>query len=98
MEKTVFTHPSKVAVVGVGSVGASFAYSLMIRGLVSEISLIDVNAKKAMGKAMDLEHGLPFVQPVRIKAGDYEECADADIVVVLGGGSPENRRISIKYS
>jgi L-lactate dehydrogenase len=87
MEKTVFTHPSKVAVVGVGSVGASFAYSLMIRGLVSEISLIDVNAKKAMGKAMDLEHGLPFVQPVRIKAGDYEECADADIVVVTAGAA-----------
>ena len=87
MEKTVFTHPSKVAVVGVGSVGASFAYSLMIRGLVSEISLIDVNAKKAMGEAMDLEHGLPFVQPVRIKAGDYEECADADIVVVTAGAA-----------
>jgi L-lactate dehydrogenase len=87
MERTVFTHPAKVAVVGAGSVGASFAYSLMIHGLVSEISLIDVNAEKAMGEAMDLEHGLPFVQPARIKSGDYGECADADIVVVAAGAA-----------
>jgi len=85
MEQKFCSRPAKVAVVGVGSVGASFAYSLMIHGLVSEISLIDVNAEKAMGEAMDLEHGLPFVQPARIKAGDYEECAEADIVVVTAG-------------
>jgi len=99
MERTVFTHPAKVAVVGAGSVGASFAYSLMIHGLVSEISLIDVNAEKAMGEAMDLEHGLPFVQPARIKAGDYGECADADIVVVAAGAAQkpgESRLVLVK--
>jgi L-lactate dehydrogenase len=87
MAKPFFAHPAKVAVVGVGSVGASFAYSLMIHGLVSEISLIDLNAEKARGEAMDLEHGLPFVQPARINAGGYEECADADIVVVAAGAA-----------
>jgi L-lactate dehydrogenase len=99
MERTVFTHPAKVAVVGAGSVGTSFAYSLMIHGLVSEISLIDVNAEKAMGEAMDLEHGLPFVQPARIKAGDYGECADADIVVVAAGAAQkpgESRLVLVK--
>jgi L-lactate dehydrogenase len=99
MERTVFTHPAKVAVVGAGSVGTSFAYSLMIHGLVSEISLIDVNAEKAMGEAMDLEHGLPFVQPARIKAGDYGECADADIAVVAAGAAQkpgESRLVLVK--
>jgi L-lactate dehydrogenase len=97
MERTFFTHPAKVAVVGVGSVGASFAYSLMIHGLVSEISLIDANAEKAKGEAMDLEHGLPFVQPARIKAGDYGECADADIVVIAAGAAqkPGESRLSL---
>jgi L-lactate dehydrogenase len=87
MERRFRSHPAKVAVVGVGSVGASFAYSLMIHGLVSEISLIDVNAEKAKGEAMDLEHGMPFVQPARINAGDYRECVDADIVVISAGAA-----------
>ena len=87
MERRVCSHPAKVAVVGVGSVGASFAYSLVIHGLVSEISLIDVNAEKARGEAMDLEHGMPFVQPARINAGDYRECKDADIVVITAGAA-----------
>jgi L-lactate dehydrogenase len=87
MERRFCSHPAKVAVVGVGSVGASFAYSLVIHGLVSEISLIDVNAEKARGEAMDLEHGMPFVQPARINAGDYRECKDADIVVIAAGAA-----------
>ncbi len=87
MERTAFTHPSKVAVVGAGFVGASFAHSLMIHGFVSEITLIDVNERKAMGEAMDLGHGLPFVPPARIKAGDYQLCADADIVVIAAGAA-----------
>jgi L-lactate dehydrogenase len=97
MERKFCSHPAKVAIVGVGSVGASFAYSLMIHGLVSEISLIDVNAKKARGEAMDLEHGLPFVQPARINAGDYGECADADIVVVAAGAAqkPGESRLNL---
>jgi L-lactate dehydrogenase len=97
MERRFCSHPAKVAVVGVGSVGASFAYSLMIHGLVSKISLIDVNAEKARGEAMDLEHGLPFVQPARINAGDYEECADADIVVVAAGAAqkPGESRLNL---
>ena len=97
MERRFCSHPAKVAVVGVGSVGASFAYSLMIHGLVSEISLIDANVKKAKGEAMDLEHGLPFVQPARINAGDYGECADADIVVVAAGAAqkPGESRLNL---
>jgi L-lactate dehydrogenase len=97
MENRFCPQPAKVTVVGVGSVGASFAYSLMIHGVVSEISLIDANAEKAMGEAMDLEHGLPFVQPARIKAGDYEECADADIVVIAAGAAqkPGESRLNL---
>jgi L-lactate dehydrogenase len=84
-------------VVGVGSVGASFAYSMMIHGLVSEISLIDVNAEKAKGEAMDLEHGLPFVQPARINSGGYGECADADVVVIAAGSAqrPGESRLNL---
>ncbi len=72
----------KVAVVGAGFVGTTFAYSLLIRGLVSEITIIDVNQERAEGEVMDLNHGLPFAYPVKIWSGEYSDCRDADIVVI----------------
>jgi L-lactate dehydrogenase len=80
MENRFCAHPGKATMIGVGSVGASLVYPLMIHGVVSEISLIDANAEKAMGEAMGLEYDLPFSQPARMKVGDYGECADVDIV------------------
>lgn len=72
----------KIVIVGAGSVGTTFAYSLLIRGLASQIAIIDVNRERAEGEVMDLNHGMPFAQPVRIWAGDYSDCRDADIVVI----------------
>jgi L-lactate dehydrogenase len=72
----------KVVIVGAGFVGSTFAYSLLIRGLVSQIVIIDINKQRAEGEVMDLNHGLPFAYPTRIWAGDYPDCKDADIVVI----------------
>jgi L-lactate dehydrogenase len=72
----------KIVIVGAGSVGMTFAYSLLIRGLASQIAIIDVNKERAEGEVMDLNHGMPFAEPVRIWAGDYSDCRDADIVVI----------------
>lgn len=79
--------PTRVATIGSGPVGATFAYALMITGLVSEIVLIDVNRERARGEAMDLNHGLSFVRPVRIWDCDYTECVDADIIVIAAGAA-----------
>jgi len=62
-------------------VGASFAYSLMQRGLASELVLIDSDTARADGEAMGLSDGLPFVQPMRIRAGGYADLVDAEVVV-----------------
>jgi len=72
----------KVAIVGAGFVGSTFAYSLLIHGLVSQIVIIDVNKERAEGEVMDLNHGLPFAHPVKIWVGDYSDCRNADIVVI----------------
>jgi L-lactate dehydrogenase len=72
----------KIVIVGAGFVGTSFAYSLLIRGLATEIVIIDINRYRAQGEAMDLNHGLPFAYPTKIWAGDYADCKDADIVVI----------------
>ena len=56
-------HPTRVAIVGVGNVGATFAYALLLSGLAAEIVLIDANRAKAEGEAMDLNHTVPFSHP-----------------------------------
>ena len=66
----------KCAVIGCGFVGASIAFSLVESGLFTELVLIDINRKKAEGEAMDLNHGVPFAQPMKIWAGDYKDTAD----------------------
>jgi L-lactate dehydrogenase len=76
---------SMVVVVGAGFVGMSFAYSLMIQGIASEIVIVDIDRKKAEGEAMDLNHGMSFVRPARIWAGNYSDCEGADIVVLTAG-------------
>lgn len=62
--------------------GTTFAYSLLIRGLASQIVIIDIDKMRAEGEVMDLNHGMPFAYPAKIWAGDYPDCKDADIVVI----------------
>lgn len=76
----------KVVLVGAGFVGTSFAYSLLNQGGVDELVLIDVNKDKIIGEEMDLSHGLPYApHKMLIKAGDYDECKNASIVVITAG-------------
>jgi len=78
---------NRIAIVGLGNVGASFAYALLFRGLASEIVLIDANRAKAEGEAMDLNHAVPFTHSTRIWAGDYSDCAGAAVTVITAGAA-----------
>ena len=76
----------KIVLVGTGFVGMSMAYSMLNRGGIEELVLIDIDKEKTIGEEMDLSHGLPFApQKMVIKAGDYSECKDAEIVVITAG-------------
>ena len=83
--KDTSSHSIKIAVVGVGNVGATFAYALLGSGLASQIVLIDNNQKRAEGEAMDLNHAVPLTHSTRIWAGDYSDCAGAAITVITAG-------------
>jgi L-lactate dehydrogenase len=83
----VSSEERKVVIVGAGQVGATFAFALMASGLAGSIVLIDQAAERAEGHVMDLNHGLSFVQPCQIYAGDYSDCADASVVVITAGAS-----------
>ena len=76
---------SKISVIGAGSVGATVANDLMIQGVASEIVLIDINKKKAVGEALDIYQGAPFHSPAIVRSGDYEDAAGSDIVVITCG-------------
>lgn len=76
----------KVVLVGTGFVGMSMAYSMLNSGGIEELILIDIDKEKTKGEEMDLSHGLPYApQKMIIKAGDYDECKDAQVVVITAG-------------
>lgn len=75
----------KVVIVGAGSVGTTIAYTLQITGVATEIVLLDSNHELAEGQVMDMNHGIPFVPPVRIYAGEYRDCKEADVIIITAG-------------
>jgi len=81
------TDKRKVVLIGTGMVGMSFAYALVNQGSIcNELVLIDINKERANGEAMDLNHGLAFAKSnMRIYAGEYSDCKDADIIVIAAG-------------
>ena len=76
---------SKISVIGAGNVGATIANDLMIQGVASEIVLVDVNKKKALGEALDIYQGAPFHSPAIVRSGEYSTVAGSDIVVITCG-------------
>ena len=78
--------PVRIAVIGAGHVGATFAYALVQSALAAEIVLVDADRARAEGEAMDLAHAVPFERPVRVWAGTWEDCRRAAIVVITAGG------------
>ncbi|WP_223066190.1 L-lactate dehydrogenase [Paenibacillus caui] len=89
--------PTRVVVIGTGAVGATTAYTLFLRERASELVLIDVNHDKALGEALDMNHGLPFTGGVKLWAGDYSDCKDADVIVIAAGSNqrPGETRIDL---
>ena len=77
----------KAAVIGCGFVGSSIAFSLIQRGLFSELVLIDANQDKAVGEAMDLSHGLPYIAAMDVHAGGYDDLSDCALIVVTAGAN-----------
>ena len=77
--------PRRVAAIGTGFVGSTFAYTLLLSGVASEIVLIDANTARARGEAMDINHAMPFAPATRVWAGSYDDCGAADVVVISAG-------------
>ena len=77
----------KVGIVGAGFVGAASANALALRGVASELVLVDVDERKAAAEAADVAHVAAFSTPVRVRAGGPEALAGCSVVVITAGAS-----------
>ncbi len=77
----------KIGIVGAGQVGATAAYAMTMRGVGSEIVLVDRNVDLAIAQANDILHATPWTYPVRVRAGETADLDGAGIVVLAAGAS-----------
>ncbi|GHP13153.1 L-lactate dehydrogenase 1 [Lentilactobacillus fungorum] len=75
----------KVALIGDGAVGSSYAFAMMQQGLAEDFVIVDVIKERTEGDALDLEDAQVFTAPKNIYSGDYKDCADADLAVITAG-------------
>ncbi|MDK2814170.1 MAG: L-lactate dehydrogenase [Thermoanaerobacter sp.] len=78
---------NKISIIGSGFVGATTAYTLALSGIAKTIVLIDINKDKAEGDALDISHGVPFISPVELYAGDYSDVSGSDIIIITAGAA-----------
>lgn len=76
----------KIAVIGLGRVGITTAYTILLKGLASELVLFSRELDKAQGEKADLEHGMPFYPKCNIVAtSNYEDLSETDLVIFTAG-------------
>jgi L-lactate dehydrogenase len=78
---------TRIVIIGAGAVGSTTAYTLLLRNRADELVLIDANHNKAVGDALDMNHGMPFLSGAKLWAGTYEDCREADIIVITAGAA-----------
>jgi L-lactate dehydrogenase len=85
----------RIGIVGAGLVGATCAYSLVMRGIGREVVLVDATRKRAQAQANDIFHAVPFAHPLRVIPGEFSDLAHSHVVIMSAGvsqkpGEPRN--------
>ena len=75
----------KVGIVGTGMVGSAAAYALGMRGVASEVVLLDRDPALAEAHALDIAHAMPFASGTTVANGDYDSLRDAGVVIIAAG-------------
>ncbi len=79
----------KGVIIGAGQVGMACAYAMVIQNLWDELVLVDLNQDKLEGEVMDLQQGIPFVEPTVVRGGSLTLGAGADVVVITAGAAQQ---------
>lgn len=76
----------KIVIIGCGNVGLNYLKKLCLTDMTLDISLIDVDEERLEGEILDLEQSLVYRNSnIKLKVGNYDDCNDADIVVITAG-------------
>ncbi len=89
----------KGSIIGAGQVGMACAYAMVIQNTLDELVIHDIDRAKLEGEVMDLVHGIPFVEPTRIWAGELADCAGSGVVIVTAGAKqrPGETRLDLVH-
>lgn len=77
----------KIGIVGCGQVGSASAYACVMRGIGTELVLIDKNEKLAAAQADDISHATPFAKAMPVSSGGYSALAQSGIIMIAAGVS-----------
>lgn len=79
----------KIVLIGDGTVGSAYAFSIMQQNLAQELVIVNKGNERSVGDALDLEDGTAFTGPLAVRAGNYQDCQDADIVTICAGAAQQ---------
>lgn len=87
----------KVAIIGAGMVGSAAGFALILKGLATELVLVDIDAARAQAEAEDIAHAVPFADPAVVRHGGYKDIAGAGVVILACGVSqkPGESRLAL---
>lgn len=85
-----------IAIIGAGSVGSAIAYSLLLRQVVADIILVDIDHNLCQAQVQDLSDAT-FLSNVRIRAGKFEDAQKADVIIITAGAKqkPGDTRLDL---
>jgi L-lactate dehydrogenase len=75
----------KVAIIGVGAVGAATAMALALRARAREVILVDRDPVRAKAVATDMHYGVPLSPSVSLTDGDYGDLAGTRLAIIAAG-------------
>ncbi len=91
-------HRHTIGIIGTGQVGMAAASALFQQRIANELILVDLDRRRAEGEAMDLMHAQGYVGRRRVRAGGYEDLAEAEIVIVTAGVGQRPGRTACRSS
>lgn len=87
-----------ITIIGIGRVGATIAYTLVIKNLVSQLILIDNNKDRCEGEVHDIADVLAFSDTAHLVQGCCEEARNSDIIIIAAGfaqAGPHESRLEL---
>jgi len=87
----------KIAIIGAGAVGSTTAYALVLKNIITEVILVDIDEKRCQGEILDLSDALSFCDASKIRSGTTQDAAQADIIIIAAGirQKPKQTRIEL---